>query len=263
MTETDIKPAMVEMQGVQVAAWRDPSLIVLEEVTWSVRPGEFWVVAGSPRSGKSDLLLHAAGLMAPSVGTCRVFGCDTYQLDETQMATRLRVGFVFAEANLFSQLTLAENVALPLLYHEKLPEAETAQRVAALLELLELTPQADALPGNVAAVWRRRAALARALALQPELLLLDNPNGGLTARHGHWLMRFLDQLWRGHAFLGGRPMTLVATTDDLAPWQHSRRQFAGVHEGRFTPLGDWGGDKFIGHRAVQELLAVPEGRVET
>ena len=63
------------MQGVQVAALRDPSLIVLEEVTWSVRTGEFWVVAGPQHSGKSDLLLHAAGLMTPPArARCRVFG---------------------------------------------------------------------------------------------------------------------------------------------------------------------------------------------
>jgi ABC-type transporter Mla maintaining outer membrane lipid asymmetry ATPase subunit MlaF len=258
----DTPLAILEMQGVQVAALRDPSLIVLEELTWSVRPGEFWVVAGSQHSGKSDLLLHAAGLMTPCAGTCRVFGCDTHQFDETELATRLRVGFAFADGKLFNQLTLAENVALPLRYHQKLTDAETVRRVEALLELLELTPLADALPGNVAVVWRRRAALARALALQPELLLLDNPNGGLTARHRQWQMNFLDELWRGHGFFGGRPMTLVATTDDLPPWQHPRRKFAGVHAGRFTVLGAWGGDQFIGHGAVKELLPWAEEQVE-
>jgi sulfate transport system ATP-binding protein len=227
-----------------------------------VRPGEFWVVAGPPHSGKTDLLLHAAGLMTPSAGTCHVFGCDTKQFDETQIAARLRVGFAFADGNLFHQFTLAENVALPLLYHQKLTEAETAERVAALLELLELTPHAGALPGTVPVVWRRRAALARALALQPELLLLDNPNGGLTARHRQWQMSFLDQLWRGHDFFGGQPMTLVVTTDDLQPWQHPQRKFAGVHEGHFSVLGAWGAAEFTRHRAVQELLAETEGRVE-
>jgi ABC-type transporter Mla maintaining outer membrane lipid asymmetry ATPase subunit MlaF len=257
----DTKAAILDMQGVQVTALRDPSIIVLEEVTWSVRTGEFWVVAGAQHSGKSDLLLHAAGLMTPSAGTCRVFGCDTHQFDETQMAVRLRVGLAFADGKLFNQLTLAENIALPLLYHQRLTDAEAVRRVEALLELLELTPQADARPENVPAVWRRRAALARALALQPELLLLDNPNGGLTARHRQWQMNFLDQLWRGHDFFGGHPMTLVATTDDLQPWRHPQRKFAGVHEGHFTVLGAWGGDEFTGHRAVKELLALPEGQV--
>ena len=103
----------------------------------------------------------------------------------------------------------------------------------ALLELLELTPLADFTPANVAANWRQRAALARALILKPELLLLDNPLAGLGTRHRQWWLRFLDQLWRGHEWFGGRPMTLVVTTDDLRPWQIAQRKFALLHEKKF------------------------------
>jgi ABC-type transporter Mla maintaining outer membrane lipid asymmetry ATPase subunit MlaF len=245
------------MTGVQVVALRDTSLVVLEDVNWSVQAGEFWVVAGPQHSGKSDLLLHAAGLMAPLVGICRVFGRDTNAFDETLLADRLRAGYVFADGKLFNQLTLAENVALPLQYHRNLPEAEAAKAVATLLEILELTPLANLLPGNVAAVWRQRAALGRALVLKPELLLLDNPNGGLITRHRRWLVSFLDQLWRGHEILGGRPMTVVVTTDDLHPWEHPRRQFAAAHDGGFSVLGAWGTADFVRHQAVKELLATP------
>ena len=66
---------------------------------------------------------------------------------------------------------------------------------------MELTPFADVTPANVAANWRQRAALARALIFKPELLLLDNPLAGLGARHRQWWLRFLDQLWRGHECL--------------------------------------------------------------
>ena len=259
MSEQVIHPVILEMRGAQIAALRDPSLVVLEHVNWPVRAGEFWVVAGPQHSGKSDLLLHAAGLLTPAAGECRLFDCDTREFDETQISTRLRVGFTFADGKLFNQFTLAENIALPLRYHRDRPDTETARAVAALLELLELGPYANLTPGNVAAVWRQRAALARALALQPELLLLDNPNGGLTTRHRRWLVDFLDQLWRGHDFFGGRPLTLVATTDDLHPWQHPQREFAALHEGTFSVLGKWGGDDFVRHRAVKELLAGVEG----
>jgi len=254
MNEEGVHP-VIEMRGVQVAALGDPLLIVLANVNWSVLPGEFWVVAGPQHSGKSDLLMQAAGLMATVSGTCRVFGRDTREFDETQITERQRLGLVFADGKLFNRLTIAENVALPLRYHKEFSDEETARIVEELLELLELTPYASLMPGNVASVWRQRAALARALALKPELLLLDNPNGGLIMRHRQWLVNFLDQLWHGHEFFGGRPMTIVATTDDLHPWQNSPRKFAALHEGHFTVLGAWGSNEFASNHIVKELLA--------
>ena len=258
MNETTFNPAVIEMSGVDITALRDASFTVVENVDWTVLPGEFWVVAGQQHSGKSDLLLHAAGLMSPARGTCRMFGGDTRGFDETQIAERLRVGFVFADGRLFSQLTIAENVALPLRYHKNLTDAETAGAVEALLEILELAPFANSTPGNVATSWRLRVALARALVLKPELLLLDNPLGGLGARHRHWLMNFLEQLARGHDFFGGQKMTVAVTTDDLRPWRHSQRKFAVLHEGKFSVLGAWDGERFTSHAAVKDLLSAPQ-----
>lgn len=255
MNETTSDPVFIEMRDAQIAALRDTSLIVLEKVNWSVRRGEFWVVAGPPYSGKSDLLMHAAGLMPPVSGSCKIFGVPAGEFDETKIAERQRIGFVLGDGKLFNHLTIAGNIALPLRYHKDLPAAEIERTVGTLLELMELTPFAGLMPVNVAANWRQRAALARALALRPELLLLDNPNGGLAARHRRWLVNFLDQLWRGHAFLGGRPMTIVATTDDLRAWEHPQRKFAAVHAGNFSELGAWDAEKFGRHEAVKELLA--------
>jgi ABC-type transporter Mla maintaining outer membrane lipid asymmetry ATPase subunit MlaF len=257
MSEATSRQPIVEMNDVQVTALRDASIVVLENVNWTVSAGEFWVVAGPPHSGKSDLLQHAAGLTPPSAGTCRVFGINTIELGENQLAERLRIGYVFADGRLFHELTLAENIALPLQYHRNLPAAEAAPTVAALLEMLELTPFADFTPGSVAAVWRHRAALARALALKPELLFLDNPNSGLTARHRQWLIDFLDQLCQGHEFLDRRPATVVVTTEDLPIWEHPNRRFAVVHAGAFTTLGAWGTPDFTSHKAVLELLVAP------
>ena len=121
MNETTINPAVVEMREASVSALRDTTLTVLENVNWSVLPGEFWVVAGQPQSGKSDLLMTAAGLLLPARGSCRVFGCETNAFGEAQLAERLRVGLVFAGGQLFSQLTVAENVALPLRYQKIFP----------------------------------------------------------------------------------------------------------------------------------------------
>ncbi len=249
------QPAVLEMRDVTVTSMRDASLTVVEEVNWSVAPGEFWVIGGQQYSGKSDLLMLGAGLMNPAAGTCRVFGCETQSLGEAQLAQRLRVGFVFQGGQLFNRLTIEENVTLPLRYQKNLTTDEAAQTVAGLMAFMELTPFADVTPSNVAAVWRHRAALARALALQPELLLLDNPLSGLGARHRQWILQFLDQLGRGHELAGGRPTTIVVTTDDLRPWQSARRQFAVLHEKKFVSLGHWTELENAHHPTVKELLA--------
>ncbi len=246
---------MIEMRDVAVAAMRDDSLLVVESVDWSVLAGQYWVVGGQQHSGKSDLLMLAGGLMAPAGGDCRLFGCDPASRGETQLAERLRVGFVFQGGRLFDRMTVAENVVLPLRYHQNLSLADTAVVMKQMLELLELTPYAEVTPANLAANWRSRVALARALILKPELLLLDNPFIGLAVRHRQWLLRFLDQLWRGQAWPEGRPMTLVVTTDDLRPWQSPDRQFALLHEKTFFSLGSGQNLATHGHPALRDLLA--------
>ena len=261
MSEMTTIPPVIEMCGVDVGALRDQTLTVVADVNWSVTPGEFWVVAGQQQSGKSDLLMLAAGLMTPVRGSCRVFGCDTKNFGEAQIAERLRVGFVFAGGQLFNPLTVAENVALPLRYRKNLSAAAVARDVDALLEQLELAPFADAMPANLSANWRQRAALARSLILQPELLLLDNPLGGLGGRHRQWLRNFLDQLGRGHEFFGGRPLTIVASTDDLRPWRDAQKKFAVLHEKNFSVAGSWDELAADQNHAVKELLDEPSGAI--
>jgi len=253
MSETFI-PAVIEMRGVNIGAAARPAA---NDVNWSVRPGEFWVVAGQQQSGKSNLLMHAAGLTPPAQGGCRVFGCATDSFDDAHLAERLRAGFVFAGGKLFNHLTVAENVALPLRYQKNLTAAAAAGEVGALLKLLELGPFADATPANLAVNWRQRAALARALVLKPELLLLDSPLAGLGVPHRRWLQAFLDRLWRGHEWLGGRPLTLAVTTDDLRPWRHPDRKFAVLDEQTFTVLGSWREVESAQIRTVKDLLAEP------
>jgi ABC-type transporter Mla maintaining outer membrane lipid asymmetry ATPase subunit MlaF len=247
---------VIEMCGVNVAAMRDASFTVLEDVNWPVAAGEFWVVAGQEHSGKSDLLMLAAGLMSPSSGGCKLFGNDTINFGEAELAERLRVGFVFQGGQLFNQLTIAENVALPLQYQKNFTAAEAAREVQVLLELLELSPLADLTPPNIAANWRQRAALARALILKPEVLLLDNPQAGLNARHLQWWRRFLDQLGRGHEWLDGKPVTIVVTADDLRPWKNESRKFALLRDKKFIPLGNWNEVETSNDLVVKELLAV-------
>jgi ABC-type transporter Mla maintaining outer membrane lipid asymmetry ATPase subunit MlaF len=255
MSENQNIPA-IEMCGVSVTAMRDASFMVVKDVNWSVAAGEFWVVAGQEHSGKSDLLMLAAGLMSPAGGDYKLLGKDTKTFGEAELAERLRVGFVFQGGQLFNQLTIAGNVALPLQYQKNLPAAEAAEETRALLEWMELAPLSDVTPANVAANWRQRAALARALILKPDILLLDNPLAGLGARHRQWWLRFLDQLARGHELSGGKPMTIVASADDLRPWQNPRRKFALLRDQKFIPLGLWKEVEAADDSVVKELLAV-------
>jgi phospholipid/cholesterol/gamma-HCH transport system ATP-binding protein len=256
MSENQDNP-VIWMRGVSVAAMRDTTFTAVKDVNWSVMAGECWVVAGQEHSGKSDLLMLAAGLMPPAAGSYQLFGSDPKDFGEAELAERLRVGFVFQGGNLFNRLTISENIALPLHYHQDVPPGKMASDVRALLELMELMPLADVTPANIAPNWRQRAALARALVLKPEVLLLDNPLAGLGARHLHWWLRFLDQLSQGHGQFGGRPMTLVVTTDDLRPWRHAARKFALLRDKQFIPLGAWTDVETAGDPVVKELLAVP------
>jgi|SRR5665213_3593395 len=255
MSENQNIPA-IEMCGVNVAAMRDASLTVVEDVNWSVAASEFWVIAGQEHSGKSDLLMLAAGLMLPASGNYKLFGTDAKNFGEAELAERLRVGFVFQGGQLFNRLTIVENIALPLQYQKNLPAAEATQAAQSLLELLELAPLAEVTPPNVAAAWRQRAALARALILKPEVLLLDNPQAGLGARHLQWWLRFLEQLSRGHECSGGQPITIAATADDLRPWKNERRKFALLRDKKFIPLGAWNEVETADDPVVKELLAV-------
>ena len=252
--------AAIEMRGVSVGAMRDIGFIVVQDANWTVAPGEFWVIAGQQHSGKSDFLMLTAGLMTPVEGSCRLSGRDTRTFGEAELAERLRVGLVFEGGQLFNHLTIRENVALPLQYHRNLSTDAAAPEVQTLLELMELTPLADITPANVSGNWRQRAALARALVLKPELLLLDNPLGRLEARHRQWWMRFLDRLWRGHEWSGGRPTTMVVTTDDLSHltgWQNADRKFALLRDKKFSPIGSWNDVETSNDPAVKELQAVP------
>ena len=224
------------MRDVTVGEMRDFKNIAVEEVNWSVAEGEFWVIAGAQYSGKSNFLMMTAGLTSPLNGFYKYFGNELRTAD---LSRRSRPGFVFEGGRLFNHLTIAENVALPLQYHYNLPEAEIESRAQKLLELLGLDWFGDSTPPNVSPNWLKRAGLARALTLQPEVLLIDNPMRGLDAHHAQWWLEFLDELCRGHQFFGGKKMTVIATTDDLRPWQGGDRRFALLNERKFIPLGHW------------------------
>ena len=248
---------VIEMSGVTVGAMNDPAFVVLEHLDWSVAPGEFWVVGAPQYSGKSDFLMTTAGLIPPTGGSYKFYGNQTRIFDESRLADRLRMGFAFENAALFHYLTVAENVALPLRYHRNLAPNDGARAIDQLLEVTGLKPMADAMPATLPRSWLKRAGLARALALQPDILLADNPLGGLEARQSQWCLRFLDELLQGHPLLGGRATTIIVTTDDLRPWQGGARHFALLKDRRLIQLGSWDEMVASGEPLVKELLTGP------
>jgi len=247
-------PPIIEMKGVSVGSMRDQSVTVLKDVDWETEPGDYWILAGLQGTGKSDFLMMAAGLMPPATGTYRLWGEPMPIFDEARLPIRLRLGVVFDGGQLFNHLTVAGNIALPLRYHRNLPEEAVLEQTQRWMEATELESWADSTPGNLARNWQKRAGLARALILQPKILLVDNPLGGLDLRHANWWLRFLDQLSKGHPLMEGRPVTLVVTASDLRPWQNRAKQFAILREQRFVVLGTWTQLEAASQELLHELL---------
>ncbi len=252
-TQTPGDLPVIEMTGVAVGAVQDISRIVLEEVNWTVNAGEFWVIAAMHGSGKSDLMWMTAGIMPPQAGEYRLFGHEMPMYGEELIPERLRLGLVFESGQLLHQLDVRDNVALPLRYHRQLSAQETEERINGMLERTELAPLAMEMPGMVGRNWQKRAGLARALMLEPEVLLVDRPLAGLDPRHENWWLNFLNE-WHTQK-TRERPRTLVVTVEDLRPWRGLDCHFAILKKGRFIPLGRRPKFEGLGEPLVNELLA--------
>ncbi len=243
---------IIEMTDVAISSQAYPDRAVIEGINWTVSRGEFWVIAGMHGSGKSDLMATTAGLFPPFSGNYRLFGHEMPIFEEQLLSERLRLGLVFEGGQLLQNLTIQENITLPLRYHR--PEA-AAQVITDMLELTGLEHHADSLPAVVSRSWHKRAGLARALVMRPEILLVDDPLSGLDPRHSHWWVEFLRGLAAGHDCMERRPLTLIVTTEDLRPWRNFDARFAILQDQRLTDIGRQ--TDLAGHKQalVKELLA--------
>jgi ABC-type transporter Mla maintaining outer membrane lipid asymmetry ATPase subunit MlaF len=221
----------IEMVDVTLASLQDSARVVAEDVNWTVMPGDYWVVGGLHGVGKSDFIAAAGGVLLPASGTYRLFGKKIeHGFEQELVETRLRVGVVFDGGRLLHHLTIAENVALPMQYHLALSHQELTARVSELLDAVDLLNVANANPTSISRNRQQRVGLARAMALQPEVLLLDGPLTGLDPTDANWWIEMLDRLAAGHPVMGGRPATLVATAHDFIPWRGHARQFAALRQ---------------------------------
>ena len=152
---------------------------VHEGLDLDMRRGEVLAVVGGSGTGKSVLLRTLVGLNRPAAGSVRLFGQDVYAPGMQDEATR-RIGVLFQQGALFSSLTVLENVALPLIEHARLPIVEAMRLAALKIALAGLPAEAGGkLPMELSGGMVKRAALARALALDPDILFLDEPTAGL------------------------------------------------------------------------------------
>lgn len=185
--------------------------VVHDGVSFTVRRGEIVALIGGSGTGKSVLVKEIIGLVRPTGGSIHLLGTDVWASDQgTLNALRRRFGMLFQDGALFSSLTVTENITVPFHEHTSLPADLVAPLVGFKLALVGLTPEAGAkLPGELSGGMRKRAALARALALEPEIVFLDEPTSGLdpiSARGFDHMVRVLSDS------LG---LTIVIVTHDL------------------------------------------------
>jgi len=167
----------------------------LDAVSLQVGEGRFLSIMGPSGCGKSTLL-HILGLIdTPTDGTYRFLGEDVSRYPERRRASirKQNIGFVFQNFNLIDELTVYENVELPLVY-AKVPLQQRKQKVDAVLERMDIGHRRDHFPGQLSGGQQQRVAVARAVVNQPNLILADEPTGNLDSENGHEVMRILQQL---------------------------------------------------------------------
>ncbi len=153
---------------------------ILDDITCEVRRGEVFLIVGGSGCGKTTLLRHMIGLLRPAAGRVLIEGEDITQADEEQLRRiQQRIGVSFQAGALFGSLTLGQNVALPLEEYTVLPREMIALLVRMKLAMVRLDGFEALMPAELSGGMRKRAALARALALDPGILFFDEPSAGL------------------------------------------------------------------------------------
>ena len=172
--------------------------VIFQDLNLRLPRGEALFVVGGSGSGKSLLLRICAGLIYPDQGSVTLGGVDLKTASQGEVQDlRARIGFVFQDSALISNMAIYDNIALPLRYHKKWTEAEMRTRVEEKLDLFGVDRSLDwSIPALLSLEMRKRAALARALVLEPEFLLLDQPTDGLEREIAQGLSQIIREYRR-------------------------------------------------------------------
>jgi phospholipid/cholesterol/gamma-HCH transport system ATP-binding protein len=205
---------------------------VLKGIDLAVNKGEILAVLGKSGTGKSVLLRLLIGLEKADAGSICIRGQETTNLQMDQLnEMRLKVGFLFQEGALYDSLTIAENVAFPLRRHTKMADSERQEKVRTLLNSVGLDKDLEKMPGGISGGMRKRVGLARALALDPEILLFDEPTAGLdpitAAEIGKLIQKQREE----------RSVTSVVVTHDMHAAHHFSDRLVMLKEGSILLTG--------------------------
>jgi putative ABC transport system ATP-binding protein len=189
---------MITLSGLtKVFCTRDVETTALQQINLHIAAADFVAIMGPSGCGKSTLLSIIGMLDSPSAGSYQFAGTEISHYSEKQLAElrKANLGFVFQSFNLIDELTVAENVALPLQYLQ-VNKAERLQRVEAMLKRVGLDHRADHFPQQLSGGQQQRVAIARALVINPKLILADEPTGNLDSKNGEEVMAMLRALNR-------------------------------------------------------------------
>jgi phospholipid/cholesterol/gamma-HCH transport system ATP-binding protein len=244
---TDANDVFIELVGVEKAFGPNR---VLQGVDVGIRRGEIITLLGGSGSGKSVMLKHMVGLLRPDGGTIRIDGRDVTGLRERDwVELRKRIAYVFQGAALFDSLSVLENVAYGLREHLSLSEGEIASRVAGCLASVGLEGVEERMPAELSGGMRKRVAVARGIALEPEAILYDEPTTGLDPANSKRIGQLIERLRKTLT------VTSVIVTHDLDLCFSISDRVALLGEGRILAIGSVDEVRSSSVPQVREFLA--------
>lgn len=222
---------------------------ILHGVDFSVNPGEIRVIMGGSGSGKSTLLRHMLGLNRPASGSVRLFGVDMARASELEkLDVRKRIGVSFQGGALLTSLSVGDNVALPLREHTRLDEQTIRIMTGIKLEVVNLGGFQDLMPSQLSGGMVKRAALARAIVMDPRLLFFDEPSAGLdpvvSAELDELILRLRDAL----------RMTIVVVTHELESAFKIADSITVLDQGKVLMTGSTAEVRAADNERIQDLL---------